>query len=51
MGRVEWVEKGRGKRWWPSLIIMHSTGLLSKNLSIGRPLFVKIPPSFTKGRG
>jgi hypothetical protein len=48
MGRAELVEKGEGKRWWPSLINTHSTGLLSKYLSICRLLFVRIPPSFAK---
>jgi hypothetical protein len=40
--------KGAGIRWRPSFINTHSTGLLSINLSKGRLLFVKIPPSFTK---
>jgi hypothetical protein len=50
VGRVGW-EKVGGIRWWPSFIKTHITGLLSKNLAIGRILFEKIPPSFAKGRG
>jgi hypothetical protein len=51
MEREEWVEKGGGIRWRPSFKNTHSTGLLSTNLPRSRLLFVKIPPSFAKGRG
>jgi hypothetical protein len=51
VGKGGWEDKkGGGKRWWPSFINTHVNGLYEIIRQYCGIPFVRIPPSFTKGK-